>query len=156
MAIIDYGVIGKKNKRILTKNLFTPMKETLGVSIEKSDEGKNIDGNHFLYLGDKDFYVAIYGCTISVYNKNKKIDCIYGVEDYDYTYRKFRLKKTIDGITLDIKRIDNKNRFYCRFLYKGDVYEFIYGYGVDIDIKSWYELNNKCLNKFNKFYKDVV
>lgn len=135
MAIIDYGVIAKKNKKIVTTELFTKMEDTLGFSIEKTDEGNYIDGNYFVYLGDKEFYVGIYKTCIIAFSGNKRIGGIYGLYHDSYTKgTKYSHKETINGVEFNIKRIDENERYYGCFSYKGDFYEFVYGYGVDIDL----------------------
>lgn len=156
MAIIDYGVIAKKNKEIVTKELFTKMENTLGFSIEKTNDGNIINGNYFIYLGDKEFYVGIYKTCIKVFSDNKCIGDIYGLYHEDYIRgTKYSHKEVINGVEFNIKRIDENNRFYGCFSYKGDFYEFIYGYGVDIDLDLWYDKNNKAMNKARRFYKNV-
>ncbi|HDK7144075.1 TPA: hypothetical protein PTV30_000085 [Clostridium botulinum] len=58
-----------------------------------------------------------------------------------------------NSIELNIKAFHGSNRYKLRFWYKGDLYETIYGYSVDLDINLWYYLENKdkvrlekCLN----------
>lgn len=152
MAMIDYGVIAKKNGKIVTKSLFTDMKDTMGISIEKSENGKFINGNYFVFLGDRDFYVGIYKGTITVFNDDKQIHFISDLYNpYWIKGKKYRHKETINGIDFDIKRIDEGNRYYGRFTYNGDYYEFIYGYGVDTNIDHWYNKSTKAMNKVKRF-----
>ena len=93
MAMIDYGVIAKKNGRILTTDFFTDMKDALGFSIEKSDCGEPIEGNYFTYLGDRDFYVGIYKGMLSFFSGNKFIGGNYKpkvvCEKIEYTNKIF-------------------------------------------------------------------
>lgn len=156
MAMVDYGVIAKINGKIVTKSLFTPMKDTMGISIEKADDGTTIDGNHFVFLGDRDFYIGIYKGCITIYNDTKNIHCISDLWHPDWIKgTKYRHKESVNGIEFDIKRIDEGNRYYGRFIYKGNCYEFIYGYGVDEDIDYWYDKNNKMMNKVKRFYRNL-
>lgn len=157
MAIIDYGAIAKKNKKIITKSLFTKMKDTLGFSIEKSECGKQIEGNYFVYLGDRDFYVGIYKGTLVFFSDNKVIGTICNLYHEDgIRGKKYSHKETINGVEISIKRLDEGNRYYGRFAYKGDLYEFIYGYGVDINLDHWYNKNNKAMNKAKRFYEQSI
>ena len=157
MAMIDYGVVAKKNGKILTTDFFTDMKDALGFSIEKSDCGEPIEGNYFTYLGDRDFYVGIYKGMLSFFSGNKFIGGIYDLYHEDGVRgKKYRHKETINGIEIDIKRLDEGNRYYGRFVYKGDLYEFIYGYGVDLDINKFYGKNNKLMNKVNRFMRNEI
>lgn len=145
MAMVDYGVIAKKNGKVVTTDLFTKMIDTLGVEYEFDTEGRYIKDNYFVFLGDAEFYVAIYKESLYIFNKNRHIDTIYYLDYYANTRKgkKFRYKTTINGITFDIKRFDDGYRYIVRFRYKGDVYEAIYGYGVDLDINNWYDLKHK-------------
>ena len=40
--MIDYGVIAKKNGKIITTEFFTPMEDTLGVTFEETPDGDRI------------------------------------------------------------------------------------------------------------------
>lgn len=154
MAMIDYGVIAKKNGKVVTTDFFTPMIDTLDFECEEDNRGKLLKDNYFVYLGDKDFFVAIYKGIINIYkNKNELIDTIWDIDNYATTWEetKFRYKPTINGINFDIKRFDDGNRYKVRFYYKGDLYEAIYGYGVDLDINLWYNLKNKDKIKIERW-----
>ena len=157
MAIIDYGVIAKKNKKILTKDLFTPMEDTLGFSIEKSECGRQIEGNYFVYLGDKDFYIGIHKGTLVFFSDNKVIGNIYDLyHEEGIKGKKYSHKEIINGVEINIKRLDEGNRYYGSFSYRGDFYEFIYGYGVDTNLEYWYDKNNKAMNKAKRFYRNTI
>lgn len=154
MSMVDYGVIAKKNGKVVTESLFTNMKDTMGISIEKAENGRFIDGNYFVFLGDRDFYVGIYKGTITIFNDNKQIHFIPDLYHPDWIKgTKYRHKETVNGVNFDIKRIDNGNRYYGKFTYKGDYYEFIYGYGVDINMDHWYNKSTKAMNKVKRFMK---
>lgn len=156
MAMMDYGVIAKINGKIVTKSLFTPMKDTMGISIEKADNGSLIDGNEFVFLGDRDFYIGIYKGYITIYNNTKVIHYISDLYHPDWIKGiKYRHKETVNGVEFDIKRIDKGNRYYGRFIYKENCYEFIYGYGVDVDIDCWYDKSNRVINKVERFYRNA-
>lgn len=154
MAMVDYGVIAKKNGEVVTESFFTNMKDTMGISIEKTENGRFIDGNYFVFLGDRDFYVGIYKGTIAIFNDNKQIHFIPDLyHPYWIKGTKYRHKEIVNGVDFDIKRIDEGNRYYGKFTYKGDYYEFIYGYGVDINMDCWYNKSTKAMNKFKRFMK---
>ena len=158
MAMIDYGAIAKKNGKLLTTEFFTPMIETLGFECDKDNRECDLKGNYFVYLGDKDFYIAIYRGSINIFkNTNEFVDRIGDLVQYEVTYHetKFRYKRIINGVNFDIKRFDTGNRYKVRFCYKGDMYEAIYGYGVDLDINSWYDLKKKDKNKLQKWMNNI-
>ena len=94
-------------------------------------------------MGDKDFLICIYKSQLVIISNNKIEEIIwYGTEKGDIIlpYKKQSLHIEILGIKLHIKRLYNNNRFKLRFWYKGDLYECIYGYGVDIDKNIWYDV----------------
>lgn len=94
---------------------------------------------------------------LSFFSGNKFIGGIYDLYHEDGVRgKKYRHKETINGIEIDIKRLDEGNRYYGRFVYKGDLYEFIYGYGVDLDVNKFYGKNNKLMNKVNRFIRDKI
>ena len=110
-----------------------------------------------MYLGDRDFYVAIYKCGLHIFSHNEHIKVIYGLEDDSYYKgKKYSLKCVVKGVEFNIKRIDEGNRYYGSFSYKGDFYDFIYGYGVDTDIRYWYDKSNKAINKVKRFYRNTL
>lgn len=158
MAMIDYGVIAKKNKRhIKTDGLFTAMIDTLGFSIEKDNCGDIVDGNYFLFLGDRDLYIGIYKESITFFNDNYCLGRLRGLPKEPYIKgKKYSHCEVVKGVEFNIKRIDEGNRYYCSFSYKCDFYEFIYGYGVDTDIEYWYDKNNKAMNKVKRFYRNTL
>lgn len=154
MAMSDYGVIAKKNGKVLNNKIFTPMEDTLGFSVSKDNRGKDIEGNYFIYLGDKDLYIAVYKGLFNVYiNKNEFIETILDIDNYktnDY-YTKYRYKTNINGIEFDIKRLYDNHRYYLRFTYKGDLYEVLYGYGVDCNIDYWYDMSKNLKRRLERF-----
>lgn len=157
MAMIDYGVIAKQNKRVINTELFTDMKDTLGFSIEKDTEGYVIEGNYFLFLGDRDLYIGIYKEGITFFSDNYCLGRLRGLPKEPYIRgKKYSHCEVVKGVEFNIKRIDEGNRYYCSFSYKGDFYEFIYGYGVDTDIEYWYDKNNKAMNKVKRFYRNTL
>ena len=154
MAMIDYGVIAKKNGVVLNDRMFTEMKETLGFEVEKDDKGYDVKDNYFIYLGDKDFYIAIYKGMLKVFkDENKHIKTIWDIDNYasNVCETKHRYKVTIEDVEFDIKRIRDNNRYYLRFTYKGDLYEAMYGYGVDCDIEYWYDMSPNLKRRVERF-----
>ena len=58
MAMIDYGAIAWKNGKLISTDMFTPMKDMVGW--EDSSEGNysSIKDNYFAYIGDEEFIIA--------------------------------------------------------------------------------------------------
>lgn len=130
MAYIDYGVLIKKNKEIISNH----------EDMITLDNGINI---RFYYLN-----------IIIGKNKNYNKDLwLHDLESYKtkYPYKKYRMKKDICDIKIDSKRIDEEGRYYTIIKYKNDLYEVIHGYGIDKNLDLIYSKNNKIMNKLERF-----
>lgn len=130
MAYIDYGVLIKKNKKIISNH----------EDMITLDNGINI-GFYYLNIAigkNEDYHKDLW---------------LHDLESYTmkYPYEKYRMKKNIDGIEIDSKRIDKGNRYYTIIKYKNDLYEIIHGYGIDENLDLIYNKNNKIMNKLKRF-----
>ena len=54
MAMIDYGAIAWKNGKLISTDMFTPMKDMVGWDDSDLDIEPPLEGNYFAYIGDKD------------------------------------------------------------------------------------------------------
>lgn len=166
MSFIDYGSVVKKNGKIIQKNFFMNMKESVGFTINKikrsyksscncydyesdryiktpthEDYYIKINNNQFSYFGDKDFLVCVYKNIVRIIDNGRIIFEFSDLDDwfgYTTNLHKFHKIYTIKGVKLDIKRLFNNNRYRLRFWYKGDLYECLFGYGVDVNKNLWY------------------
>ena len=160
MAFVDYGAVLKKNGVVLHRNdFFMDMQKAVGFTINslKDEEGYEyyIKGNYFVYIGDEELLICVYKTQLLIISDNKIIHRIYGANIDSYSmHDKFRLKFEVNGVKLDIKRISYGSMYLLRYWYKGNLYECIYGYGVDNSIKSWYYNNNKERRIVKEFFKD--
>ena len=130
MAYIDYGVLIKKNKKIISNHedmITLDNGINIGFYYLNITIGKNEDYHKDLWLNDLESYTM------------------------KYPYEKYRMKKNIDGIEIDSKRIDKGNRYYTIIKYKNDLYEIIHGYGIDENLDLIYNKNNKIMNKLKRF-----
>jgi hypothetical protein len=157
MAALDYGSIVKVNGKMVQTKMFMDMKKSVGYTVSKSVYGGNeieIKGNFFSYLGDKEFTVCVYKTCLVFLLKGKVVKVIHGTDNnYDLPYEKFTHKDNINGIKIMIK--GNKTgeyRYKLRFWYKNNLYECIYGYGVDLNLKYWYNLHNNEKNYLSKYW----
>lgn len=119
MAIFDYGSIVKINNKLVQNDMFMDMKKAVGYSIEHVTD--------------------LYGTKMRI---NESFFSYEGRK-----YKKYTHKEKINDVNLTIKRIKRNqqgiNRYKLRFWYKNNLYEAIYGYGVDLDINLWYDLTNR-------------
>src|SRR5574344_1064150 len=60
MAMIDYGAIAWKNGKLISTDVFTPMKDMVGWDDSDLDIEPPLKDNYFAYIGDKDFTLAFY------------------------------------------------------------------------------------------------
>lgn len=165
MAMIDYGSVVKKNGIIIQEEMFMNMKKSVGFrikSIKQSykesiyEDDKNykphtpkhydyklrIDGNYFSYMGDEDLLLCIYKCGIIFISHGRIIKHINGLEEnWNLPYEPMVLNFNLKGIDFHIKRLKpNASRYKLRFWYKGNLYECLYGYGVDVNKNIWYDV----------------
>lgn len=133
MAYNDYGVLIKKNKQIIL---------------------------------DHDDCIRISNVNVRFYYKNIIIgdnedyhDDLWFHDLESYTgkcpYKKYRMKKDVNGVKIDSKRIDDGDKYYTVIIHEGDMYEIIHGYGIDIDFNLVYNKNSKLMNKLNRFVGGV-
>jgi hypothetical protein len=76
-------------------------------------------------------------------------------EEYNYSWwerKSFNFE--VKGIQFHMKRLaDDRNRYKLRFEYKNDLYEVLYGYGVDVNKDSWYDVEPKERRYIDKWFK---
>src|SRR5574344_1860060 len=86
MAMIDYGAIAWKNGKLISTDLFTPMKDMVGWDDSDLDLEPPLEGNYFAYIGDKDLTLAFYKHTMRIYNPNWLYDndtILFGSERFE-------------------------------------------------------------------------
>ena len=129
-----------------------------------------IDRNYFAYAGDEELTVATYKTGAVLTNKNGSL-CIYiwdlvlgDKEKYWEPYIN-RMARNITvqigemPVHIRIKRLGESRVFYMRFWYKNNLYELVYGYGVDTDKEVWDKIkvryaNKKTIKFIDEFWKE--
>lgn len=111
-------------------------------------DGK-LDRNYFAYAGDEDLTVAVYKSVAVFANKDATLRMIlWGLylegssDTYESAGRKMVKRLTMQvknkTVCVKIKKItESSNRYYMRFIYKDNLYELVYGYGIDSDKQVW-------------------
>ena len=108
-----------------------------------------LDRNYFAYAGDEDLTVAVYKSVAVFANKDATLRMslwgLYLEGSSDTCVDAGR--KMVKYLTINVKdetvRIKIKkiaeccNRYYMRFIYKNNVYELVYGYGIDSCRETW-------------------
>ena len=160
MAMVDYGAVLKKNGIVIHRDdFFMDMQKAVGFTIDSliDEDGYNyqINGNYFVYIGDKELLICVYKTQLLIISNNKIVNRVFGANVDSYSiHDKFRLKFEVNGIKFDIKRISYGNMYLLRFWYKGNLYECIYGYGVDNSVKNWYYNNNRERRIAKEFFRN--
>ena len=153
MAFIDYGAITKKNGKILNKEdeFFQDMKSIVGFEVEEllcKDKSIKIKNEYFTYLGDKDLLVCIYKNIVNIFSVSQGEYLHHEWDLLDEGHKDvFRKIIKLNGVKIDIKRIDDGSRFKLRMLYKNNLWECVYGYGVSLNIRNYSNVDKK-LKKF--------
>lgn len=150
MAMIDYGAIAFKNGKLISTDMFTPMKDMVGWEdsehdtyhdfYTEEDRSLCLKGNYFAYIGDQEYTVAFYKCTIVM---AQRIDDEFRLEmeilnSSYYIWSKWEHLTRYGDII-----VTKRNGYYvCRWNYKGDKYKVYFGYGVDFNsYKKWHIVN---------------
>lgn len=138
MAFIDYGAVVIKNGAIVnSEEFFQEMKSAVGWEL------KDVKGNYFAYIGDKNITIGFYKTSFVLCNENglkKKI------------WANFENKKSfryqIGGANIHIKNLCGRDLVYlCSMDYKGDHYHVVFGYGIDSDANVWNRVKEIYLGK---------
>ena len=119
-------------------------------------DGK-IDHNCFAYAGDEDFTVATYKTGFVMTNKKASFklycyDLILGDDEkWEPHVSKMARNITVQiggtPVSIKVKRIGESHVFYMRFWYKNNLYQMIYGYGIDSEKEVWDEVKTRYANK---------
>lgn len=115
-----------------------------------------VDKNFFAYAGDEDFTVAVYKTLTVFINKDKSIHAAYWFPFEDHMVKHHTFKVNGKPVRVKIRQIcEDCCQLYMRFVYKGDVYEIVYGYGIDSDQKTWNRIKYKYINSIKKVIRFV-
>lgn len=116
----------------------------------------HMEGNWFAYAGDTDFVVGFYKQMVITWYKGKKR--IHWLK-WDYA-KKYSIYIEVGGIKLHFKALSkSKDVYYGRFYYKGDLYEVVFGYGIDSTQSTWNRIkktycDKKTIKFVDKFWEE--
>ena len=109
----------------------------------------HMEGNWFAYAGDTELVVGFYKQMVMTWHKGEqKIHWLR----WDYA-GKYSINIEVGGTKLHFKALsENKDAYYGRFHYKGDLYEVVFGYGIDPTQSTWNRVKKTyCDKKTIKF-----
>ena len=123
---------------------------------EIKPDSNHMEGNWFAYAGDTDFVVGFYKQMVMIWYKGEqKIHWLR----WDYA-GKYSINIEVGGTKLHFKALsDNKDAYYGRFYYKGDLYEVVFGYGIDPTQSTWNRVkktycDKKTIKFVDKFWEE--
>jgi hypothetical protein len=143
--------------------------------VEDKEETTSLCGNYFAVIGDQELAIAFYKqwCVVAlngvIDNRDSNVSGIN--RTYDYIWfegHKKAFKKDCKLLRqFKIKLMDPRSDagvYLARFYYKGDLYEVLYGYGIDPNPKflygnrSYYSHSYICDRGFKKIggYKRLL
>ena len=158
MAMIDYGAIAWKNGKLISTDMFTPMKDMVGWDDSDLDLEDPLVDDYFAYIGDKDLTLAFYKDIMRIYHPIHPYDndtIFFGSESFE-GWKRWRYWTITNGKYVEI--IVKPKRFHdyyvCHMKYNGDKYKVAFGYGVDLGYYEkwriidyfgtpWYKIGSK-------------
>lgn len=119
-------------------------------------DSNHMEGNWFAYAGDTELVVGFYKQMVMTWYKGEqKIHWLR----WDYA-GKYSINIEVGGTKLHFKALsENKDAYYGRFRYKGDLYEVVFGYGIDPDQSTWNRVkkdycDKKTIRFVDKFWEE--
>ena len=119
-----------------------------------------VDKNFFAYAGDEDFTVAVYKMQTVFVNKDGLREIYWSDHWWNKMVGYYKVPIKNNTVHIKIKRIAEGEQLYMRFVYKGNLYEIVYGYGIDSNQKTWnrikhkYISNKKVIRFVDKFWEE--
>lgn len=143
MAMIDYGAIAWKNGKLISTDMFTPMKDMVGWDDSDLNIEDPLVDNYFAYIGDEDFTLAFYKNLMRIYNAHfsYKEDVIFFGSERFQGWKKWEMWTIPNqhSVEIVVKPRRFHNYYVCHMKYKGDNYKVAFGYGVDLKYyKKWH------------------
>ena len=113
-------------------------------------------GNWFVYAGDTELVVGFYKQMVMTWYKGEqKVHWLR----WDYN-NKYSVYLEVGGVKMKFKALSShKDVYYGRFRYKGDLYEVVFGYGIDPNQKTWNRVkkgycDKKTIRFVDKFWEE--
>ena len=101
-------------------------------------------GNWFVYAGDTDFVVGFYKHQVMTWYKGEQQ--VHWLR-WDYA-GKYSIYLEVGSTKMKFKALsDHKDVYYGRFYYKDDLYEVVFGYGIDPNQKTWNRVKHQYCDK---------
>ena len=171
--MLDYGAIAFKNGKLISTEMFTPMKDMVGWEDTENDvyhdyntdENKplKLKDNYFAYVGDKDYTLAFYKEQIVIAQKYNDGTFYYKHEYFNCTNYVWSKWEKYAGEGLEKIKVTKRNGYLvCKWKYRGNKYKVYFGYGVDLPYyKKWHIVNyyrspQHRLYKIKRWFKEKI
>ena len=142
----------RANTRILPSGWRWFESDCRGVKLDSN----HMEGNWFAYAGDTELVVGFYKQMVMTWYKGEqKIHWLR----WDYA-GKYSINIEVGGTKLHFKALsEKKSAYYGRFYYKGNLYEVVFGYGIDPDQSTWNRVkkdycDKKTIRFVDKFWEE--
>lgn len=153
MAIMDYGAIAFKNGKLISTQMFTPMKDTVGWEDTEEDvfenlytykdEPINFKDHFFVYIGDEEVTLAFYKEYMCRVSGSLMEPHRFYKETINFGFNNFHWRKWTDFIKGEKVTVRKRNGYRVfKWKYKGDKYKVYFGYGVDFNYYKKYRIVN--------------
>lgn len=105
-----------------------------------------LDGNYFAFVGDRELTFCFYKHYCAVVVNGKVVRALFGA-DTDESRGHMSFRGEAKGIPYHIRNVGGRNVWLFSARYKGDTYNVIYGYGIDVDRKCWNRIKVRYLGR---------
>lgn len=109
------------------------------------DKIPHIDNNYFAYAGDQHFTVAFYKYTSIILVDGVEKKYMWCLDDVTTRNRKSK-RFECGGVNIHMKEISD-DVYHMNFQYKGDLYNIVYGCGIDSSPRVWHKVKYRYLGK---------
>lgn len=173
MALVDYGVVIKRNGKIINKDKFLTMEETLGFEVNQSISCKRYeDEYHFNpaedytgWAGDKNCFIGFYKCSAQLFIRTGEgYECKFIARDHkDLLYTDIYIDENNQAYNYSWYHVgSNDDRKILILNTPNAKWEILYGYGVDnnykvqLDCAFEYGISTDEIEHIAKFHGHIV
>ena len=173
MALCDYGVVVKRNGKIINENKFLTMEEALGFEVNKNIPCKIYEEEYHLnptedytcWAGDRNYFIGFYKCSAQLFIRTRDgyESKFIARDNKDLLYVDNYLDENNKAYSYSWYRVgDNDNRKILTLNTPDAKWEILYGYGVDnnyevqLDCALTYGLDLEEIEDIAKFWGHII
>ena len=133
MAYLDYGTLLKISGEFVNKNddLFMERTDVVSIAYNDDNEKYTINGNYFVYAGDKDLLVCVYKCLFVIVSGDR---VLYSQFNSDFIGETF----IVNDVKFTLQRIDKEiqKSYFDYDIQDWEKEEYAYFHG-EKNLKKW-------------------